>query len=181
MDWGSFSQLLSESVKPAYWTGTGAWDCSKKYVVCSRMGSKDNWLIELPCFALVSSPYSIWECFQHFFTLSPPFWGLFCYSHAASTTFSVFYYCCKRAFPLLAGQQSSRDLERWRERRREKWESGGAVWRWTVALPRGLLLPRRHRGRFVSVFVLVVPCVLAGSRGPVCHITDLLLRLCCQG
>lgn len=33
---------------------------------------------------------------------------------------------------------------------------------------------------FVSVFVLVIPCVSAGSSGSVCLIMDLLLRLCCQ-
>lgn len=95
--------------------------------------------------------------------------------HLAPATFLFFYSCSKRAFPLLAWQPASRNQER------KGFGGVGVCWGWTVGQPRGLLLPRRHRGMFVSASLLVVPCVLAGSRGPVCHISDLLLKFCCQG
>lgn len=66
------------------------------------------------------------------------FSGLFHYSYLISSPgflhyfFFVFYYCCKRASPVLAGQRTSRDVERWREWergqcRREKMQARGGV------------------------------------------------------
>lgn len=106
-------------------------------------------------------------CFQHFIYTIMSLLGLFCCSHLTSSSyclhyFFLLYYCCKMAFSLLAGQQSSRDLERWRQRKdrgEENKRRRGVRLRWTVGLLRGLLLPRRHREGFVCVCVSV--CVFS--------------------
>lgn len=140
---------------------------------CSMLCSWDNSWIKLSRFDLVTSRCNYVGCVFTIFIYS-----IICIlrtflPHSPNLLpmpplhyLSASYYCCERAFPVLAGQQSSWVLERWRQiKRGQPWREKKQQWGgvrvgggWAVGEPKGLLLPRQYRGMFVSVYV----------RGPMC-------------
>lgn len=98
---------------------------------------------------------------------------------AASTTFLSFSNAVKGLFQGLPGNSPEEVLRDGRETTGEKRGRRVEGLRWTVCLPKGLRLPRRHREGF-CLCVCGPMCLSRQQRTSLPHLTS-MLRFCCQG